>query len=45
MDEARAMFSMCSILIVDDDPCVKGVIKHHLNRLGVKNVFEASDGD
>ena len=45
MDEVRTMFSMCSILIVDDDPCVRGVIKRHLSQSGVKNIFEANDGD
>jgi two-component system, chemotaxis family, chemotaxis protein CheY len=39
------MFSRCSILIVDDDLFARGIIKHHLNRLGVKNIFEASNGE
>ena len=39
------MFSKCSILIVDDDPFARGIIKHHLTRLEVKNIFEASDGE
>jgi two-component system, chemotaxis family, chemotaxis protein CheY len=39
------MFSKCSILIVDDDPFARGIIKHHLTRLGIKNIFEASDGE
>ena len=38
------MFSKCSILIVDDDPLARGIIRHHLSRLGVKNIFEALDG-
>ena len=39
------MFSRCSILIVDDDPLARGIIKHHLTRLGVKSIYEASDGE
>ena len=39
------MFSKCSILIVDDDPFARGIIKHHLTRLEVKNIFEASDSE
>ena len=35
------MFSKCSILIVDDDQFARGIIKHHLIRLEVKNIFEA----
>ena len=35
------MFSKCSILIVDDDPFARGITKHHLTRLEVKNIFEA----
>jgi two-component system chemotaxis response regulator CheY len=30
---------------VDDDLFARGIIKHHLNRLGVKNIFEASNGE
>jgi two-component system, chemotaxis family, chemotaxis protein CheY len=39
------MFSRCSVLIVDDDPFARGIIKHHLARLDVKSIFEASDGE
>ena len=39
------MFSRCSILIVGDDQFARGIIRHHLNRLGVKNIFEAKDGE
>ena len=38
------MFSNSSILIVDDDPFARGIIKHHLNRLGVRYISEAGDG-
>ena len=39
------MFSRCTILIVDDDQFARGMIKHHLTRLGVKNIFEDKDGE
>jgi len=39
------MFSRCNILIVDDDPFARGIIKHHLTRLGIKNIFENKDGE
>ena len=39
------MFSRCSVLIVDDDPFARGIIRHHLNRLGVKYISEAEDGE
>jgi two-component system, chemotaxis family, chemotaxis protein CheY len=39
------MFSQLSILIVDDDLFARGIIKHHLTRLGVKSIFEANDGE
>jgi len=39
------MFSTSSILIVDDDQFARGIIRHHLTRLRVKNIFEASDGE
>ena len=39
------MFSRCNILIVDDDQFARGMIKHHLTRLGVKNMFEDKDGE
>ena len=39
------MFSTSSILIVDDDLFARGIIKHHFSRLGVKNIFEAGDGE
>ena len=39
------MFSKCNILIVDDDQFARGMIKHHLTRLGVKNIFEDKDGE
>ena len=39
------MFSRCNILIVDDDQFARGMIKHHLTRLGVKNIFEDKDGE
>jgi len=39
------MFSRFSILIVDDDQFARGIIKHHLTRLGVKNIFENEDGE
>ena len=39
------MFSRCSILIVGDDQFARGIIRHHLNRLGIKNIFEAKDGE
>ena len=41
----HTMFSRCSILIVGDDQFARGIIRHHLNRLGVKNIFEAKDGE
>jgi DNA-binding NarL/FixJ family response regulator len=39
------MFSNCSVLIVDDDPFARGIIRHHLNRLGIKYISEAEDGE
>jgi two-component system, chemotaxis family, chemotaxis protein CheY len=39
------MFSRCSILIVDDDPFARGIIRHHLARLKIKSIFEANDGE
>jgi len=39
------MFSRCNILIVDDDQFARGMIKHHLTRLGVKNIFGDKDGE
>ena len=39
------MFSRCNILIEDDDQFARGMIKHHLTRLGVKNIFEDKDGE
>ena len=39
------MFSTCSVMIVYDDIFARGIIRHHLTRLGFKNVFEASDGN
>ena len=39
------MFSRCNILIVDDDQFARGMIKHHLTRLGVKNIFKDKDGE
>ena len=39
------MFSRCNILIVDDDQFARGMIKHHLTCLGVKNIFEDKDGE
>ncbi len=39
------MFSKSSILIVDDDPFARGIIRHHLNRLGFKYISEAGDGE
>ena len=39
------MFSRCNILIVDDDQFAQGVVKHHLTRLGVKNIFEDKGGE
>jgi two-component system chemotaxis response regulator CheY len=39
------MFSTCSVLIVDDDTFARGIIRHHLGRLGIKNIFEADDGE
>ena len=39
------MFSICSVLIVDDDSFARGIIRHHLRRLGIKNIFEADDGE
>lgn len=41
----RTMLSRCSTLIVDDDLFARGIIRHHLTRLGIKNIFEASDGE
>ena len=41
----RTMLSRCSTLIVDDDLFARGIIRHHLARLGIKNIFEASDGE
>ncbi len=39
------MFANCSVLIVDDDSFARGIIRHHLVRLGFKNIFEVSDGE
>ena len=39
------MFANCSVLIVDDDSFTRGIIGHHLVRLGFKNIFEVSDGE
>lgn len=39
------MFSICSVLIVDDDSFARRIIRHHLGRLGIKNIFEADDGE
>jgi two-component system, chemotaxis family, chemotaxis protein CheY len=39
------MFTNCSVLIVDDDSFARGIIRHHLVRLGFKNIFEVSDGE
>lgn len=41
----HTMFSNCSTLIVDDDQFARGIIRHHLTRLGIKNIFEANDGE
>jgi two-component system chemotaxis response regulator CheY len=30
---------------VDDDQFARGIIKHHLSRLGCKSIFEANDGE
>lgn len=39
------MFSICSVLIVDDDSSARDIIRRHLVRLGFKNIFEAKDGE
>lgn len=39
------MFANCSVLIVDDDSFARGIIRHHLVRLGFKNILEVSDGE
>ncbi len=39
------MFANCSVLIVDDDSFARGIIRHHLVRIGFKNIIEASDGE
>jgi len=39
------MFSVCSVLVVDDDSLARGIIRHHLGRLGFRNIFEAGDGE
>ncbi|MBC8288073.1 MAG: response regulator [Nitrospinae bacterium] len=39
------MFATCSVLIVDDDSFARGIIRHHLVRLGFQNIFEVSDGE
>jgi two-component system, chemotaxis family, chemotaxis protein CheY len=44
-EEECLMFANCSVLIVDDDSFARGIIRHHLARLGFKNIFEVSDGE
>ena len=39
------MFATCSVLIVDDDSFARGIIRHHLVRLGFKNILEVGDGE
>jgi two-component system chemotaxis response regulator CheY len=39
------MFANFSVLIVDDDSFARGIIRHHLVRLGFSNIFEVSDGE
>lgn len=38
------MFANCNVLIVDDDSFARGIIRHHLSRLGFKSIFEVNDG-
>ena len=33
------------ILVIDDVPFIRDLVKNHLNLLGYKNLFEACDGD
>lgn len=39
------MFATCNVLIVDDDSFARGIIRHHLVRLGFKNILEVGDGE
>jgi hypothetical protein len=39
------MFANCSVLTLDDGSFARGIIRHHLVRLGFKNIFEVSDGE
>ena len=39
------MFSTLSVLIVDDDEFARGILRHHLTRLGFKFISEAIDGE
>ena len=39
------MFATCNVLIVDDDSFARGIIRHHLVRLGFQNIFEVSNGE
>ena len=39
------MFANNAVMIVDDDSFARGIIRHHLVRLGFKNIIEVGDGE
>ncbi|MZH02778.1 MAG: response regulator [Nitrospinae bacterium] len=39
------MFNTCTVLVVDDDSFARGIIRHHLVRLGFKTILEVGDGE